>query len=110
MTYPEEIKIWTTLEVPFDWKKVRIMNSIIWGLSNYSTEFIRMLETIRGYWIISQESLWMDGTEEKKECKVLEIIEKNPTDAVYSIPKGYIKVEKFFLQDFWDLGIALNTH
>jgi hypothetical protein len=108
--FPKEMKIWATLDVPFDWKKVREMQSSIWKLNNYSADFIRMLETIKGYWMISQESLWMDGTEEKKECKALEIIEKNPPDDVYTIPAGYIKVEKLTLQDFGDLGIAIYVH
>lgn len=108
--YSKEIKVWATTDVPFDWKEVRGMYSNIWRLGNYSADFIRMFGKIKGYRIISQETMWMYGCEEKREFEVIKISEKNPPENIYSIPGGYTKIDKLSLQDFRSLGIAIYFH
>lgn len=58
--YPKEIKIWTSVDMPFNWTDVRELQSTVWKLNNYTADFIRMLDTIEGYWMLSQESMWME--------------------------------------------------
>lgn len=108
--YPKEIKVWTTVDMPFDWRNIRKLQSIIWKLNNYSSEFIGMLDTIKGYGILSHESMWMDGTELKEICEVIEVVECHPQNDVYMIPEEYTKTETLSLQDFHEMGITIFIH
>jgi len=94
-----KIKLWTTKDVPFDYKKYskaadEFFVNYILGIVNIDEASKRELEkmqTVEGFQVAAEITVTIFGTEINIEMQVLEVaVKPAPADA-YSIPKGYTK-------------------
>lgn len=94
-----KIKLWTTKDIPFDYKKYSkaadefFMNYIL-GIVNIDEDSKRELEkmeTVEGFQVAAEITITLFGSEINIEMQVLEVAEKQAPADAYSIPKGYTK-------------------
>jgi hypothetical protein len=97
--YALEIKHWATSDVSFDWKKLNEMFSDIRKLGNYSNAYIDQLKKIKGFVVLSDIKIFLQGTSFGSKSQVLEISNKNPPSDVYDIPDKFKKNEQLSIQD-----------
>lgn len=92
-------KIWTTTEVPFDYKLYRqkmlpYLNQLTHGLITDETAFKEYLK-IDGFQVASYGQTSIVETEIKTTQEVVEILtDKVPPTGIYTPPSGYAKIDK----------------
>jgi len=93
-------QVWVTTDVPFNLEKFKRTNANAYKLNNYGEELILALKEMKGYQILSETTTYSRGDERKSSQEVIEILEKEPPEEIYSIPEGFTKKEKLSQQDF----------
>jgi len=94
-----KIKLWTTKDIPFDYKKYskaadEFFVNLILGIVNIDEEYrkeLEKMETVEGFQVAAEITVTIFGTEINIEMQVLEVAEKPAPADAYSIPKGYTK-------------------
>lgn len=94
-----KIKLWTTKDIPFDYKKYskaadEFFVNYILGIVNVDEDSKRELEkmeAVDGFQVAAEITVTIFGSEINIEMQVLEVAEKQAPADAYSIPKGYTK-------------------
>lgn len=94
-----KIKLWTTKDIPFDYKKYskaadEFFVNYILGIVNIdenSRREMEKMETVEGFQVAAEITVTIFGTEINIEMQVLEVAEKPAPAGAYSVPKGYTK-------------------
>lgn len=94
-----KMKLWTTKDVPFDYKKYaggmgEFYGKFVMELLNVdenSRKELEKMDKIEGFQIAAEVTLIMFGSEIKVESQVLEVVQKPAPPGIYSVPKGYTK-------------------
>jgi hypothetical protein len=97
--YALEIKHWATTDVPFNWSLLNSMYSPIRQLGNYSNVYIDNLLQIGGFVVLSDTTVFLQGTSFKSETRVVGIFQKQPSPDTYSVPDGFKRNEQLSVQD-----------
>jgi hypothetical protein len=97
-----KMKSWVTTDVPFDWKTFRdkmfphVMKlSGSMGMDDKSLEEFKKLE---GFQVGGEVTVSVMGKDMKSTTEVMEINKKAAPAGIYSVPKGYKKVEKLAMK------------
>jgi hypothetical protein len=96
-----KVKIWSTKDLPFDYKKcTNVLDEFfvkhILGILNIDEDSLKELEkmdTVEGFQVANEVTVSIFGTEIKVESQSMEITEKPAPPGTYSVPKGYTKKE-----------------
>jgi hypothetical protein len=96
---PMELKVWATTDIPLDWGKYNNVMNNIRKLGNYSLEYIEALKTIKGVGIVTDVTVFLQGSTIKSVGKVTEISSKEPPKGTYTIPEDCKKKDQLTLQD-----------
>ena len=94
-----KMKLWTTKDVPFDYKKYsggmgEFYGKFVMELLNVdenSRKELEKMDKIEGFQIAAEVTVNMFGSEINVESQVLEVVEKPAPPGIYSAPKGYTK-------------------
>jgi hypothetical protein len=96
--------IWVTFDVTFDIELYHLLDSILVNLYGYVAHWDKQLVTdlknFRGFPVAIYSRLYIKKTMRKAHQEIIEIVEKNPTPEVYSIPTDYKKKEKLIRHFF----------
>jgi len=95
-------KMWTSTQVPFDWKDYaeRLMPKMYEAMFQLGDESLQELMTIEGFLIRQETTMAMMGNEIKSWQEVVEIEKKPAPAGTYGVPDGYAKKDKL---DFMDI-------
>lgn len=96
---PMELKVWASTDIPLDWEKYNNVLNNIRKLGNYSPEYIEALKTMKGVGIVTDVTVFLQGSTIKSVGKVTEISSKKPPEGTYSIPEDCQKKDQLTLQD-----------
>ena len=99
-----KMKIWSTKDVPFDWKAFKDkMYPVVMKATSmrmpFGDEVVKEFQKITGFQVATEMSMNMMGSEMKMNSQVLEITNKTAPAGTYSVPAGYTKNEKFSMTD-----------
>lgn len=97
--YALEIKHWATKDVAFNWSQLNKMFSPIRQLGNYSEPYIDKLLQIDGFVVLSEITVFLQGSSFGSETRVEGISQKQSPPGTYSIPEGFKKKEQLSIQD-----------
>lgn len=94
-----KIKLWTTKDIPFDYKKYsksadEFFVNYILGIVNIDEDSKREMEkmgTIEGFQVAAEIKVTLFGSEINIEMQVLEISEKPAPAGAYAVPEGYTR-------------------
>ncbi len=94
-----KIKVWTTKDIPFDYKKYskaadEFLVNFILGIVNIDEASKREMEkmgTIEGFQVAAEITFTLFGSEINVEMQVLEVAEKSAPADTYTVPEGYTK-------------------
>lgn len=92
-------RLWTTLDVPFDWKKFRDemgMETFKAAMAsmNIGDEALNEFKKINGFQISSKMTMTVMGQNVDVTSNVLEISKKPAPAGIYLVPKGFKKIDK----------------
>ncbi len=94
-------KVWVTKDVPFDWKT--FMNKMFLEMSKVTMRLndqsIQELSKIDGFWIKSETTINMMGSDMNTYQEVVEISQKAAPAGIYAVPEGYKKQDTFSMAD-----------
>lgn len=94
-------KVWITKDVPFDWKT--FMNKMFFEMAKVTMKLndqsIQELSKIDGFWIKSESTMNMMGSDINTYQEVVEISQKAAPAGTYTVPEGYKKKDKFSMAD-----------
>ncbi len=94
-------KVWITKDVPFDWKT--FMNKMFLEMAKVTMRLndqsIQELLKIDGFWIKSESTMNMMGSDINTYQEVVEISQKAAPAGTYTVPEGYKKLDKFSMAD-----------
>ena len=95
------IKVWGTVDVPFDWKvyKERMYPELAKVLFKLPEEAAREFSEIAGFPYRSESVFSFMGVEVRSEMAVVSMDRKAVPDNVYSLPENYTQKERFTLDD-----------
>lgn len=95
-------KMWTSTEVPFDWKDYseKLMPKLYEAMFQLGDESLQELLKIQGFLIRQETTMAMMGNEIISWQEVVEIEKKSAPDGTYGVPEGYTKKDKL---DFMDM-------
>jgi hypothetical protein len=99
-----KMKIWATMDVPFDWKAFsEKMYPVVMKATSmrmpFGDEIVKEFQKIKGFQVATEMSMNMMGTEMKMNSQVVEITNKTAPAGTYSVPAGYTKNEKLSMKD-----------
>lgn len=101
MMFQMKTKVWVTKDVPFNWKT--FMNDMFLEMSKVTmrlnAQSIKELEKIEGFWIKSETTMNMMGSDINSYQEVIEISEKAAPAGTYAVPAGFNKQDKFSSAD-----------
>lgn len=101
MMFKIKTRIWASKDVPFDWKT--FMDKMFFEMSKVTMRLndqsILEMSKIDGFWIKSETTMNMMGTDIGSTQEVVEISEKAAPAGTYSVPEGYQKQDKFSSED-----------
>ncbi len=94
-----KIKLWTTKDIPFDYKKYtaaadEFFVNYILGIVNIDEESKReivKMEAVDGFQVAAEITITIFGSEINIEMQVLELEERPAPADAYSVPSGYTK-------------------
>ena len=94
-----KIKIWTTKDLPSDYKKyTTVMEEFfvkyilgMLDIDENSKKELEKLDTVDGFQVAAEVTVNIFGTEINVESQCLEVTEKPEPPGTYSVPKGYTK-------------------
>lgn len=95
-----KIKFWTTKDLPFDYKTYsrgmdEFFERYILGMVNIdedSRKELEKLDTVDGFQVAAEVTISILGSEIKVEAQTLELSEKPAPPGIYSVPRGYKKI------------------
>ncbi len=89
------IKMWTTKDVPFDFKMIqKMMKNIMQAQGGMAGDsLMKEMSKVDGFQIYSDVTVNAMGNTMKSNSKVIEIVKKSPPAGIYSVPAGYTKKE-----------------
>jgi hypothetical protein len=95
-------KMWTSTQVPFDWKDYaeKLMPKLYEAMFQLGDESLQELLKIEGFLIRQETTMAMMGNEIKSWQEVIEIEKKSAPAGTYGVPDGYTKKDKL---DFMDM-------
>jgi len=97
--YALEIKHWATNNVSFNWSQLNKMFSPIRQLGNYSKPYIDKLLQIDGFVVLSEITVFLQGSSFASETRVVGISKKQSSPGIYSVPNGFKKKDQLSIQD-----------
>lgn len=94
-----KFKLWTTKDVPFDYKNYTVGISeffakVVLGIIDIdenSKKELEKLDTVDGFQVAGEVIVSIFGSEIKQVSQCLEVIEKPAPAGIYSVPAGYTK-------------------
>ena len=91
-----KMTFWASKDVPFDWKQYSELYSEIYKAQfRLNEKFMGEFKKIQGFPVETE----MDMMGVKVTSITVEISQKNPGPATYSVPAGYTKKDKFAMED-----------
>jgi len=91
-----KMTFWASKDVPFDWKKYSELYSEIYKAQfRLGEKFMEEFKKVQGFPVETE----MDAMGIKVTSTTVEISQKNPGPATYSVPAGYTKKDKFAMED-----------
>jgi len=94
-------KVWVTKDVSFDWKT--FMNKMYLEMAKVTMRLndlsIQEMAKIEGFWIKSETTINMMGSDINSYQEVVEISQKAAPAGTYAVPEGYKKQDKFSSAD-----------
>ena len=94
-----KMKVWSTTEVPFDWKAFSDMYTNVSKMQFMDEASIKEFMKIKGFQISSQTTGEMMGAKLNVNSTITEISQKTAPAGIYSIPAGYTKQSTLSMQD-----------
>lgn len=96
-----KMKIWASKDVPIDWmqyadKMMQMSNPTM----PFGEDAIAEFKKIEGFWVRSEMTMNMMGSDIKSYQEVLEITKKSAPAGTYSLPEGYTKQDKIGMDMF----------
>ncbi|MEJ2719814.1 MAG: DUF4412 domain-containing protein [bacterium] len=92
-------RLWVTTDLPVDPETLEKTNAIFAKLRNAGSEYAEALSAVEGYPILSDGDRYIKGFSIKTTEEVVEVLETDPREDVYSVPEGFIRKEKLTIQD-----------
>ena len=101
MMFKVKTKVWASNQVPFDWKTFMNqgymeMSKVTMRLNEQSTQELLKID---GFWIKSETTMDIMGTQAGSTQEVVEITEKAAPAGTFVVPEGYTKQDKFSRED-----------
>jgi hypothetical protein len=102
MMMPLNIKIYSSADVPFDFKnyvekiQMSLIKAQMIGIDDAS---IKELSKIQGFWIATETNADVMGAKIHQTSEVVEIANKPAPADIYTVPAGYTKQDTLSLQD-----------
>ena len=94
------MKVWASTDVPFDWKMfAEKMLQMLNPMMPMGQEAINEFVKIKGWFIRTESTTNMMGTEMKSTMEVIDITKEAAPPGIYSPPEGYKKMDKLSMQD-----------
>jgi hypothetical protein len=100
MMMPMKIQVWATTDVPFDVEAYakNAYGNMIKAQFRLDDAAVQEMLKIRGLWILAETSAEMMGAKIRTVSEVVEVGKKTAPAAVYAVPAGYKKMDRFSMQ------------
>lgn len=91
MMMPIKMTVWASTNVPFDYSLVldKYMTHVLQGTMMLDAASLAEMKKIKGFWIASETTIDMMGSQMRSTMEVVEIAQKTPPAAVFQVPQGY---------------------
>jgi hypothetical protein len=100
MMMPMKIQVWATTDTAFDMARFmeKVQANVLKAQFRLDEEAAKEMMKIKGLWIASETTMEMMGAKMRVTTEVVEISKKTPPAAVFTVPAGYKKLERFTMQ------------
>ncbi|MGD2295054.1 MAG: DUF4412 domain-containing protein [Candidatus Aminicenantes bacterium] len=101
MMFKMKTKVWAAKNVPFDWKGFmnKIYPEMLKVTMRLNDQSVQEISKIDGFWIKSETTMNMMGSDIGVSQEVEEISKKAAPAGTYSVPEGYTKQDKLSMED-----------
>ena len=102
MMMPVKTTMWTTTQVPFDWRAYseKLGPELMKSTMQLDEAAAAEMKKVEGFQIASETVMEVMGTQVKTTSEVVEISEKPAPEETYAAPAGYTKQERLTMESF----------